>query len=461
MKTILKWTLSIIAIIIAAAVFGAINAQAGSGVIMMTPFILAGFTEDQSKSFSDFMSNQAESIQTKVKSLIEAAKNDTLMYELKLLIKGDGAETKGISSLIPIMQKQMDDLAIEAKNAKLNYNKAIKDETVTLEEGLKMLFDTKEFKDAKAAGFKTKSVFEIKANTGDITGDVNRSIPNMTVSFAPERAQSFIPNCLQLFIGQDKNRVIWMDGSYTSNVGYVAEGVGIANADVGTAVEKGREMAKISAKLPLTTEMLEDAEYVASAFKVKMQEKALLFTDNEVYAGDGSDGVNPKHIYGIKGHATTFSAVTIGKNAKVAFANIGDLINGMILQAKLSQFNNSNIIWINPSDFFDFKTAKDAQGNYMFVKDVNGTYSINGLQVVTNTAVTVNTMTIADKGKLELYWKRRPEVKFSQMNGTDFTDDNWTAVLFLRAQLVVETANKPSIIHVPDITAAIAALKAI
>jgi len=67
-------------------------------------------------------------------------------------------------------------------------------------------------------------------------------------------------------------------------------------------------------------------------------------------------------------------------------------------------------------------------------------------------------MLVADTTKLQYWSKRQPEIKFSQMNGTDFIDDAWTAVFFVRSQVVVETADKKSLIFVDDITAAIATL---
>jgi len=61
--------------------------------------------------------------------------------------------------------------------------------------------------------------------------------------------------------------------------------------------------------------------------------------------------------------------------------------------------------------------------------------------------------------KIQLWWKRNVEVKFSQMNGTDFVDDKYTAVLFLRNQIVVEGPDKTALIYCSDIDAAIAALE--
>lgn len=452
-----KWVFGLMAVLLVAVVFACINTAAGSGVIMMSPFILAGFTDEQSKSFGEWMEKQSDAIQLKVKSLIEAAKDGELLTELKTMIQGDGKESKGLAALIPIMQKQLDDQNIEIQKSRMQKND---EEAVSLEKSIRQLFDSKEFKDAKATGFKTKSMFQVKAATSDITGTINMTQQRLQVKFNPERALAFMPYLNVGVIGNDKNRVLWVEGAYTSNVGYVGEGTGQANADTGTATEKTRAMCKISAKLPLTAELLEDAEYVASAFRMKMQEKAMLFTDLECYAGDGSDGVNPNHIYGIKGHATAYSAATTGTTGAngVVDANIGDLIDDMILQGELSEQRGMNVLWMNPKDFGKFKRAKDLNGQYLFVKDVNGQYSISGLNVVKSTAVTVNTMTIADSAKIQLWWKRNLEVKFSQMNGTDFVDDTYTAVLFLRNQVVVEGPDKTALIHVADINAAIAAI---
>lgn len=370
--------------------------------------------------------------------------------------KADGLkkELEALDAKRAEMQKQLDDQNIAIQKA----GKAqFKEETaVTLEKGIRDLLESKEFKDAKANGFNGNNVFQIKADTSNITGTVNLTVQKLNVKFAPDRALAFMPYLNVGFVGNDKNRVLWVEGAYTSNVGYVGEGTGQSTADNGTATEKVRAMAKISAKLPLTDELLEDADYIASAFRMKMQEKAMIFVDGEVYGGDGNDSTQPNHIYGIKGHATAFNSAVVTK--KVADANIGDLIDAIILQGLTAEQRGLSILWINPKDWFAFKTAKDNEGQYLFVKDVNGNYTINGLNVVVTNAVTQNTLTVADPSKIQLWWKRNPEVKFSQMNGTDFVDDTYTAVMFLRNQLVVEAQDKTAVIHVADVTASIAAI---
>ncbi|MDP3445803.1 MAG: phage major capsid protein, partial [Ignavibacteria bacterium] len=343
----------------------------------------------EKKELEDALKTHGKEIQAKQAELQKA--NEAKLEEKAAELQKSIDEMKSAKE---VMQKQLDDQNLAIQKAAMTKSN---DEEVSLEKSIKQLFESKEFKDAKAGGFKAKSMFQIKAATTDITGTINMTNQRLQVKFNPERALAFMPYLNVGVIGNDKNRVLWVEGAYTSNVGYVGEGTGRANADTGTAAEKTRAMCKISAKLPLTAELLEDADYVASAFRMKMQEKAMLFTDLECYAGDGSDGVNPNHIYGIKGHATAYSAAVTGTNAAngVVNANIGDLIDDMILQAELSEQRGMNVLWMNPKDFGKFKRAKDNQGQYLFVKDVNGQYSISGLNVVKSTAVTANTMTIA------------------------------------------------------------------
>jgi len=420
----------------------------------MNKIEIKGLTDEQNAGFQKAFDALSESMQNAVAEKIKGLAGLDALNEIKGLLQTAEGKDKFAE-----IQKSVDDLAIKLKNAEGIKTK--EDKTLSLSESIKELFASDEFKKAKADNFRNVKSFELKADTSDITGTVNMTVQRLQVGFAPEREMAFLPNLNTGTIGQDKNRVLWVEGAYTSNVGYVGEGTGQATADSGTAAEKSRAMAKISAKLPLTAELLEDADYIASAFRMKMQEKAMLFADGEFYTGDGSDGVNPNHIYGIVGQSTAFNAATAGIATSVVEANIGDLIDGCVLQAAKAEQRGLNVVWMNPSDFYKMKKTKASDGQYLFVKDVNGNYTINGLRVITSNYVTANTLTVANTSKIQAWWKRRPEVKFSQMNSTDFVDDAYTAVLFLRTQCIVEAQDQTALIHVSDIAAAVTAITAV
>lgn len=418
-------------------------------------FEIKGFDEDQAKTIESVIEQLSSDWETEVKEILEDYAGAGVVIELSALLGATkNADGKYETEIFTKMQTQLDKISTDLKTmrvAQIQNNETPKDFTLAI----KALLDSKEFKDAKADGFSKRKLFDVKIDTSIITGNVNRTVQNLSVSFAPENQLAFIPN----FggggtISQDKNRVLWMEGAYTSNVGYVTETVGPATPDTGTAVEKGREMAKIAAKLPVTADMLEDANYIANAFRSKLQEKSLLFSDGEAYDGDGSDGGETKHIYGIQGHATAFSAATAGITGTVEKANIGDVVDGGILQCEKSNFRTTNILWMNPTDFYKWKKTKTTDGEPIFVKEINGQYTVSGLRIIRSNRVTSNTMLLGDTSKLQNWTKRMPEIKFSQMNGTDFVNDAWTAVLFVRSQVVVEGPDKLSLIYFSDIDAA-------
>jgi len=201
---------------------------------------------------------------------------DTQKAELK-------AEIEALEAKRKEMQTQLDTIATDQAKAAKEGQKS--DENMTLGQAVKELMNSDKFKAAKAAKFSKDNVFEIKAATTDITGVVNLTQQRLQVGFIPDRAMAFLPYTNTGVIGAEKSRVLWVEGAYTSNVGYVAQGTGSATADTGVTVEKSRGMAKISAKLPLTAELLEDADYIASAFRMKMQSRAMLFADGEFYTG--------------------------------------------------------------------------------------------------------------------------------------------------------------------------------
>jgi len=416
-------------------------------------FEIKGLEKEAAESLQKALGELTEDMQKEVKSILEGYAGKEAVDELKSLI-----EKQDTSKQVEELKSQLNELDIELQKAQKAFAPESK-EAKTLEEGLKNLMASPEFKAAKKSGFRDGNTFEIKADTGDITGTVNMTRQNLAVKFDPERALAFLPYLNTGTLGQNQNEILWMEGTYTSNVGYVSEGTGQVTGDAGTATEKTRKMSKISAKLLLTAEMLEDASYIASAFRMKMQEKYMLWLDGEVYDGDGSDGVNPQHIYGIQGHATAFDAATSGSAGTVANANIGDLVDSVLLQARQAEQNGINRIWMNPLDFFKLRTAKDKDGSRIFIKDVNGNYTIAGLPITTTSKVTANTMLAADTSKIQLWWKRNPEVKFTQVVGTDMQDDVYRVIMFMRNQLVVEGPDKTALIYVSDIKAAIEAIE--
>ena len=87
----------------------------------------------------------------------------------------------------------------------------------------------------------------------------------------------------------------------------------------------------------------------------------------------------------------------------------------------------------------------------------DGTSWMAGMQVVETQAVGATEMLVLDTNAVKMYFKRNPEIKIGT-EGTDFTQDLFTIVLFIRAQAVVKGDNKYGIIYCADTAAALTAI---
>lgn len=338
--------------------------------------------------------------------------------------------------------------------------------TMDLKDAIKEVLEKEEVKSIftsnKAAGMQT---FELKAATSDVTGTIAVTDMKKDINFPRLRALSFLPLLPQGMVGTDKNRIGWIEGTYTSNVGYVGEATAQTTADAMTAVEKTRAMAKASAKIKVTKEMTTDYSYIASKLQNKMLTKGLLFLDKEIWSGDGNDSTAANHIYGLKGHATAFSATKSGLALLVDKPTVVDVVEAARLQCAVIDAANltdaggytPNVLFINPVTMSKIRLAKATDGNYLVNRLADGTLTLNGLTIIESNAVAVNELMVMDSSVAEVYFKQNPEIQIGQ-EATDLTQDQYTIVMFLRAQLVIEGPDKLGLVLVSDIAAAITAL---
>ena len=338
--------------------------------------------------------------------------------------------------------------------------------TMELKDAIKEVLEKEEVKSIftsnKAAGMQT---FELKAATSDVTGTIAVTDMKKDINFPRLRALSFLPLLPQGMVGTDKNRIGWIEGTYTSNVGYVGEATAATTADAMTAVEKTRAMAKASAKIKVTKEMTTDYSYIASKLQNKMLTKGLLFLDKEIWSGDGNDSTAANHIYGLKGHATAFSATKSGLALLVEKPTVVDVVEAARLQCAVIDAANltdaggytPNVLFINPVTMSKIRLAKATDGNYLVNRLADGTLTLNGLTIIESNAVAVNELMVMDSSVAEVYFKQNPEIQIGQ-EATDLTQDQYTIVMFLRAQLVIEGPDKLGLVLVSDISAAITAL---
>lgn len=385
-----------------------------------------------------------------LKEMKEAAESN---IETKSAIDNLDASIKDLSAKIAGLEKQ-----IEVKESELG-----------LYEQAEKILNSNEFKSAvrEVVSKKRQSsgVFEVKISTSDVTNPVQRTNAAVGIYGAMPFANLFLGNAGSPFIiPEGKNRASWLEGSYTSNVGYVDEITAISAADTGSMTEKTREMAKVAAKMPYSAEMVEDASTALNWFRTKAQQYILNKVDNELFAGDGDDSIAPKRIYGIKvSGSTTFNATTAGLNGKIDNANVVDVITAAKTQIKISGKDQytPNAIFMHPTTAALIKSEKNSQNDAVrrFQDGVvllpNGQLQIDGLPVYETTKIGVSELLVSDTNTWQLHQKRALELEVERVASTD------SFVLYLRwrGNFVIPTNDKLGNIYVSDIATAKAALE--
>ena len=391
---------------------------------------------------------------------VEAAKNNEELVALKAEIaelkkKENPDHTAKLAELEAALKEQGRVLSEKKAEPKTEGYKR-------LAESIREVIETKQIKslaDLKKLG---NLDIELKADTvltqGANTGTVGRTNLDATPRFPAVRKMAFVPFLKN--VTEDSGKAIfgYTEASYTSNAGYVGENAAPGSSDTASAAEKFRKYAKISAFLHITNETFEDIPAFANALAAKLEEGAMLFLDNEVYNGNGVDVTHPDHIYGINTVATAFDATTFA--ASVAKPTAADLVAAIDTQIRLTNGNYAvDCVWMNPLDVFKLAHAKDTLGQPIVNRDIFGNpVGIAGKNLIQSTAITANTMLVADSNVIELRTKRSLTMKMGQVMTGDVENDRQSAILFARAQVLIRDIDKVAVVKVASISAAVAAI---
>ena len=301
---------------------------------------------------------------------------------------------------------------------------------------------------------------EVKLDTTAMTGSILRTMGDTEVYADAQQRLVFLGSINRKEVPQDKSQVLWIEGSFTDNTGYVNEGSAVGSADGAAAEEKTRGLAKIAAKLPFTREVSTDLSYFLNWARAEAIKAIQNKVDSEILSGSGADtnSSTKKLIYGIIGQGSTaFSASTAGCAGKFAAPNLINLIDA--IDAQVAKSTNdaffADRIYMNPSDFAIYKNMTGTDGHLLF--EVNGgIYTFMGKTVVRSNKITAGTLLVADSTVFDLYEKLGFEIEIERVASTD----SYVMYLRWRGQLVVPSNKKKAVIYVSNIVSALAALTA-
>lgn len=420
-------------------------------------------------------------IEEKVKELKDAIKTiaDLKTKSEDLATKLETLEKKGDSEQVKELQTKLEATEVELKKANTdidNLDKSIKELSKKMEvkdtpqgynEAVEKLMRSEEFKgamDKVMNGERNSAKFEIKTDptsviTSGATVPVARTMTGEIYS-AGYIGNKFIDASTVRTVPQDKNRISWFDGTFTSNVGYISELTAIDSTSVDGAIlaEAYRELAKIGSFMPFSRETTTDMSYFINWAQGEGKKAILSKVDSLILTGVGNSSA-PTQVWGIvESGSTAFNASTAGLALAIDSANIGDLISACKTQIKL-QSNESYAaaaIFMNPSDATKLRNTKDKNANYIGFL-ANGIMLLDGTPVYETARVTAGTLLVADISTFLLYQKAGIELEIERVAGTD----SYVMYLRWRGNFVVPTEAKKGNVYVSNITTALAAITSV
>lgn len=376
-----------------------------------------------------------------MKQSAEAARKalEAELKSAKETAEKQATEINNLDESVKAQQKTIEELRKMINEAPKTYRKAMR--------------DALESKKAEIAEF-------IKDGKGSFTVEFKLGTTSLTpgnnfVSYGVQQDQTIhavpvLGNAFLLAFGtkaMDGARIAWVEASTTKNVGYVEELAENTNKSEVAFIEKQRRAAKIATYMEISSEVENWFEALYD-FCVNEGERLIMSDlDGKVWNGDGSDAVNPTHIYGVKGAATAFAKLGTYANATEA-----DVIMDAVAQIRKAGFA-ANVAIVSYATEAMLKGLKDASGNYIYDK---AKAAIGQVTIVPSDKLGDAEMLIADTSCVEIFLANFYELEFSRKA----SHDAWRVDFRRRGQVKVAGPKAKGLVYVADKATAIEAIKA-
>lgn len=343
----------------------------------------ADFSENEKKGLqylADYIDSQLNAFKEGQKTEEEYLKSITDK------LKEQGFDADKIDKLEKAMKKQGADIvAMKEKPGNAGDN---------LKEQLKTFLTSDDFK----SSIKEKKVtgIEIKAATTIMTPNASTNAPHALrfeiisgIQSAPRELNAIFP---ALYKGSTGSRtIIWINRvNEEGGAAFIAEGA-IKPLKDWEYKEENSVAKKIAVSTKVSTEMLQDFEYMASEINRLLNRDLFEVIDLELLSGTG--GTSPTGILTVAG-----GYVSTGLDGTILMPNNADAIRAGILQLRLLNYT-PDVLFINPTDNAALDLTKSSTGNYIRIElDA----IIGKLRIIETTRVPVGKFLLMDTSKWDV-----------------------------------------------------------
>jgi len=212
-----------------------------------------------------------------------------------------------------------------------------------------------------------------------------------------------------------------------------AEGALKSQADF-DLVERQAVTQKITAFIKVSKEMISDLPFMQREINTELMELVALKLDAQILSGDGTGN----NLVGILENAIPWAVGSFA--GQVAIPNQLDVLRVAMAQIETALFQ-PNYIVMHPTDVAKFDVTKTVYGEYtqpMIYTDLNGVKRYNGIEIIVNTGIDVDTFLVGDFTKSNLRVREEMNIQVGFVND-DFTKNLFTVLCEARATHYVKT----------------------
>ena len=373
----------------------------------------------------------------------ENPKQEDNMDEIKKQL--EAVEQKAAAAETALQAKETEinnlDASVKAQaNEIADLRKMIQEQPKTFRKAMREALDAN--RETIEGFIKSTGKYTVEFKVASPDGAAFGSVLDNTVHATPILGNAFLLAFRN--VTANSNKLAWIEGTTSKNVGYVAELAAASKTDV-TFVEKTRALAKVATYMEISSEVEGWYEMLYDFCVAEGQRIIMKDIDAKVWSGAGSDASKPKEIYGIKSNSTAFAALGTYTNATV-----GDVILDAIAQVQKAGYR-ADVAIVSYKTLASLRGVKDTTGNYLY-NQLTGMFG--QVQVYPSDQLTDNEVLVADSYCAEIVIAPLYELEFSRQASTD----SWRVDLRRHVQVKTPTAKKAGIVYASSIANAITAI---